>query len=171
MRMNAAETNASRAIADCTPLTVVSRSSTTAEIETFINEVSTTRTNIAIDSRTASRRWPPWASTIGRSDPGIATAAVGREGEDREDHQRHAEHRPQRLVVDPRQERDGGDPGGDDAEPSSPLGSGHDARGSDEQDDPDRQPDPAKRAQVALEDDRLQLVGDVVVVLERPQGI
>ncbi len=49
--MNAAETSASRAIADCTPLTVVSRSSTTAEIDTFISEVSTTSTNIAIASR------------------------------------------------------------------------------------------------------------------------
>jgi hypothetical protein len=56
MRMNAAETRASSAIADWTPLTVVSRSCTTAEIETFIREVSTTRTNIAIDSRRASVR-------------------------------------------------------------------------------------------------------------------
>src|SRR4051794_25152590 len=53
--MNAAETSASNAMADCTLLTVVSRSSTTAEIDTFINDVSTTRTNIAIDSRMASR--------------------------------------------------------------------------------------------------------------------
>jgi hypothetical protein len=56
--MNAAETSASSAIADCTPLTVVSRSSTTAAIETFISDVSTTRTNIAIDSRMASRGLP-----------------------------------------------------------------------------------------------------------------
>ncbi len=55
--MNAAETSASSAIADCTLLTVVSRSCTTAEIDTFISEVSTTSTNIAIDSRTASRRF------------------------------------------------------------------------------------------------------------------
>ena len=54
IRMKAAETSASRAIADWTPLTVVSRSSTTAEIETFMSDVSTTRTNIAIESRTAS---------------------------------------------------------------------------------------------------------------------
>jgi hypothetical protein len=53
--MNAAETSASSAIADWTPLTVVSRSRTTAEIETFISDVSTTRTNIAIASRIASR--------------------------------------------------------------------------------------------------------------------
>jgi hypothetical protein len=46
--MNAAETSASSAIADCTSLTVVPRSLTTAEIDTFINEVSTTSTNIAI---------------------------------------------------------------------------------------------------------------------------
>src|ERR1044072_9182832 len=45
--MKAADTRASSAIADCTPLTVVSRSSTIAEIETFISEVSTTSTNIA----------------------------------------------------------------------------------------------------------------------------
>src|SRR3954471_20085535 len=55
-RMNAAETSASSAIADCTPLTVVSRSRTTDEIETFMSDVSTTRTNIAIQSRIASRR-------------------------------------------------------------------------------------------------------------------
>ncbi len=54
--MNAAETRASSAIADCTPLTVVPRSWTTAEIDTFMREVSTTSTNIAIDNRTASRR-------------------------------------------------------------------------------------------------------------------
>ena len=45
--MNAADTSASSAIADWTPLTVVPRSRTTAEIETFISEVSTTSTNIA----------------------------------------------------------------------------------------------------------------------------
>src|SRR3954454_6161831 len=56
--MNAAETSASRAIADWTPLAVVSRSLTTAEIETFISEVSTTRTNIAIARRIA-RVWSP----------------------------------------------------------------------------------------------------------------
>ena len=56
--MNAAETSASRAMADCTPLAVVSRSVMTAEIDTFINDVSTTRTNIAIASRTISRRLP-----------------------------------------------------------------------------------------------------------------
>ena len=55
IRMNAAETNASRAIADCTPLTVVSRSATTAEIETFISDVSKTSTNIAAASNSPSR--------------------------------------------------------------------------------------------------------------------
>jgi hypothetical protein len=55
IRMNAAETRASSAIADCTPLTVVSRSRTTDEIDTFINDVSTTSTNIAIARRIASR--------------------------------------------------------------------------------------------------------------------
>src|SRR5215213_9038821 len=55
-RMNAADTSASSAIAPCTPLTVVSRSSTTFAIETFISDVSTTSTNIAIASSTARRR-------------------------------------------------------------------------------------------------------------------
>ena len=45
--MNAADTSASIATAACTPLTVVSRSSTTAEIDTFMNDVSMTNTNIA----------------------------------------------------------------------------------------------------------------------------
>src|SRR6188474_2001586 len=58
MRMKAADTRASRATADCTPLTVVSRSSTTAEIDTFISDVSMTNTNIAIASRTPSRETP-----------------------------------------------------------------------------------------------------------------
>src|SRR5215204_4656705 len=55
IRMNAADTSASIATAACTPLTVVSRSRTTAEIETFISEVSMTNTNIAIASRMARR--------------------------------------------------------------------------------------------------------------------
>ena len=55
IRMNAADTSASSAIADWTPLTVVSRSRTTDAIDTFISEVSTTSTNIAIASSTASR--------------------------------------------------------------------------------------------------------------------
>src|SRR5437899_2510659 len=62
--MNAAETSASSAIADWTLLTVVSRSWTTAEMDTFINEVSTTRTNIAIESRMASRMFSG-ASVVG----------------------------------------------------------------------------------------------------------
>src|SRR3954454_7937344 len=91
MRMNAADTSASRAIAPWTPLTVVSRSSTTLAIDTFINDVSTTRTNIAIASMTASRRvWPvhvgsspfvpiraPWrAAPVGsQSEPGEAVGS------------------------------------------------------------------------------------------------
>jgi hypothetical protein len=55
MRMNAAETSASNAIADWTPLTVVPISRTTDEIDTFINDVSTTSTNIAIASKMAGR--------------------------------------------------------------------------------------------------------------------
>ncbi len=53
--MNAAETSASSAIADCTLLTVEFRSRTTAEIETFMIDVSTTSTNIAIASSSAKR--------------------------------------------------------------------------------------------------------------------
>ena len=56
--MNAAETSASRAIADWTPLAVVSRSLTTAEIDTFMSDVSTTSTNIAIASSNDSRGLP-----------------------------------------------------------------------------------------------------------------
>jgi hypothetical protein len=53
--MKAADTSASTAMADWTPLTVVSRSRTTDAIETFISDVSTTSTNIAIARRSASR--------------------------------------------------------------------------------------------------------------------
>src|SRR3954452_25218927 len=70
MRMNGADTSASSAIADCTPLTVVWRSCTTAEIETFISDVSTTSTNIAIDSRTA-RRLGRACSVIGSGARGL----------------------------------------------------------------------------------------------------
>ncbi len=56
--MNAAETRASSAIADCTPLAVVSRSVTTAEIDTFIKDVSTTSTNMAAANSSISRRLP-----------------------------------------------------------------------------------------------------------------
>src|SRR4051812_22388670 len=58
IRMNAADTSASSAIAPWTLETVVSRSSTTLEIDTFISDVSTTRTNIAIASSRARRRLP-----------------------------------------------------------------------------------------------------------------
>ena len=66
IRMNAADTSASSAIADWTPLTVVPRSCTTAEIETFMRDVSTTRTNIAIARRAASRGFhsPDAPSTV-----------------------------------------------------------------------------------------------------------
>src|SRR6476646_407443 len=77
IRMNAAETRASRAIADWTPLAVVSRSLTTAEIETFISEVSTTRTNIAIARRIA-RRSSPWDSAEGTGTAGALTGRVSR---------------------------------------------------------------------------------------------
>src|SRR3954453_21926805 len=55
MRMNAADTSASSAMAPCTPLTVVPRSSTTFEIDTFISDVSTTSTNMAAASSTLRR--------------------------------------------------------------------------------------------------------------------
>src|SRR4029453_1611593 len=58
IRMNAAAPRARTGIADWTPLTVVSRSRTTAEIDTFISDVSTTSTNIAIASRMARRGLP-----------------------------------------------------------------------------------------------------------------
>src|SRR6476620_37742 len=66
--MKAAETRASSAIADWIALTSVPRSATTAEIETFMIDVSTTRTNMAIASRTGRRRSAApaagtWAST------------------------------------------------------------------------------------------------------------
>ncbi len=65
MRMNAADTSASSAIADWTPLTVVPRSVTTAEMDTFINDVSTTSTNIAAAKRSASR----WLKATAADDP------------------------------------------------------------------------------------------------------
>jgi hypothetical protein len=73
MRMNAAETSVSSAIADWTLLAAVSRSCTTAEMETFISEVSTTRTNIAIARRTA-RPWSPFDSSAAT----VASALTGR---------------------------------------------------------------------------------------------
>src|SRR3954463_5528928 len=58
MRMNAADTSASIATADWTPLTVVSRSWTTAEIDTFMNDVSITNTNMAAARRIPCRGTP-----------------------------------------------------------------------------------------------------------------
>src|SRR5580765_4671733 len=79
IRMNAADTRASSAIADWTPLAVVCRSWTTAEIETFISDVSTTSTNIAIARRTASFVSPPDSATGGATAPvppaGVACSA------------------------------------------------------------------------------------------------
>ena len=71
--MNAAETSASSAIADWTPLTVVPRSWTTAAIETFINDVSTTSTNIAAARRIARRglvAGSSWTGVVAPSDIG-----------------------------------------------------------------------------------------------------
>src|SRR5689334_19108371 len=66
--MKAALTRASTAIADWTPLTVVCRSWTTAEIDTFISDVSMTKTNIAIASRIASLGLPVPATPRGLAD-------------------------------------------------------------------------------------------------------
>src|SRR3954453_1521631 len=76
MRMNAADTSASSAIAPCTSLTVVSRSSTTLEIDTFISDVSTTRTNMAIASSTARRLLPEGVAA--GSDMGVRGCRGGR---------------------------------------------------------------------------------------------
>ena len=77
IRMKAAETSASMATADCTPLTVVSRSSTTAEIETFISDVSMTKTNIAIARRRPSRGVPGSQTTSPASIPHASGASGG----------------------------------------------------------------------------------------------
>src|SRR3954454_17969994 len=72
MRMNAAETSASSAIALCTLLTSVWRSCTTALIDTFMIDVSTTSTNIAMQRRRARRGLPSAvvvSSAIGPSVP------------------------------------------------------------------------------------------------------
>jgi hypothetical protein len=65
--MKAADTSASIATAAWTPLTVVSRSRTTAEIDTFISDVSMTNTNIAAASRMASRGVPARSSDSGEA--------------------------------------------------------------------------------------------------------
>src|SRR5262245_46096191 len=56
--MKAADTSASIATAAWTPLTVVSRSCTTAEMDTFMNDVSMTNTNIAAARKTPISRLP-----------------------------------------------------------------------------------------------------------------
>jgi hypothetical protein len=71
IRMKEADTRASIATAAWTPLTVVSRSWTTAEIDTFMNEVSMTKTNIAAASRIPRRGVP------NASDPSAARATPG----------------------------------------------------------------------------------------------
>src|SRR5262245_5782574 len=67
--MKAAETRASSAIADWTPLAVAPRSRTTAEMDTFMSDVSTTSTNIAAASRRPSLMSPDDSS-------GMAAGAV-----------------------------------------------------------------------------------------------
>ena len=75
--MNAAETSASSAIALWTELTVVSRSSTTAAIDTFISDVSTTSTNIAAASTSDSRRLAALGETPSAAAP-LTRSARGR---------------------------------------------------------------------------------------------
>src|SRR5689334_10834852 len=76
MRMNAADTSASSAIALCTLLTVVSRSWTTALIDTFMIDVSTTRTNMAMQSRRARRGFASGEGFV--SSIGLTCGGVGR---------------------------------------------------------------------------------------------
>ena len=83
VRMKAADTRASRAIADWTPLAVVCRSLITAEIDTFMSDVSITKTNMAMASKRASRGLPSSRCSTGVSeavltthptvDPGLST--------------------------------------------------------------------------------------------------
>src|SRR3954454_7735948 len=77
IRMNAAETSDSRAMADCTPLAVVSRSSMTAEIDTFISDVSTTRTNMAMASSTIRRRLPPTSAPAAAAASDVMAGRTG----------------------------------------------------------------------------------------------
>src|SRR4051812_6232206 len=79
--MKAAETSASTATAAWTPLTVVSRSRTTAEIETFIRDVSTTKTNIAI-ANSRLRRRPCLAVSDTPSSSGGAARSTSGAGQD-----------------------------------------------------------------------------------------
>src|SRR3954453_1606270 len=121
MRMNAAETSASSAMAPWTPLTVVSRSSTTLAIDTFINDVSTTRTNIAAASSTEGPVFtsPPRQGAAHRDDvrppsarhrPDRMTPAAGRSrhvpapGRPRDANGPH-DHRPEEDAERDRQDR------------------------------------------------------------------
>src|SRR4029453_215672 len=79
IRMNAAETSASRAIADWTPLTVVSRSSTTAAIGRFTSDGSAKSPNIAIASRMARRGLPEPSSRTGELAGSVIRRASGAE--------------------------------------------------------------------------------------------
>src|SRR4051812_17880865 len=104
--MNAADTSASSAIAACTPLTVVSRSSTTAEIDTFISDVSTTSTNIAIASSRPRR--PGFAIRSALGEPGLRVRELAHTeaaGLAREQERQPAQRRPDPVLV-----ADHGDP-------------------------------------------------------------
>src|SRR3954447_7893929 len=74
IRMNAADTSASSAIVDWTLLAVVPRSCTTAEMDTFMKDVSTTRMNIAAESNSVSVR--PLAAGATRAGVGRAVSAA-----------------------------------------------------------------------------------------------
>src|SRR3954447_14051307 len=94
IRMNAADTSASSATAAWTALAVVSRSRTTAGMDTFISEVSMTKTNMAIASSTPRRGVPDAdGDDTPRSIPETADAVSSRNrrGPDRAHWSRFAE--------------------------------------------------------------------------------
>src|SRR4051794_2066866 len=124
IRMKAAETSASSAIALCTVLTSVWRSCTTALIDTFMIDVSTTSTNMAMQRSRARRGLPSTvvvSSAIGPSvprrlerehdgelDDSGDRGGGGRGGEGRAGHAgRGAVRHDPRLVGDERVDRDG----------------------------------------------------------------
>src|SRR3954453_288110 len=124
MRMNAADTSASSAIADCTPLAVVSRSSTTAEIDTFINDVSTTSTNIAAASKSINRRLPDstWAAVAspGSASDTLASDLAAQRPDGDYGEGAHGQE-PQRVGGHVHEGRDGGEPGHEDGQDPAQL--------------------------------------------------
>ena len=69
-------------MADWTPLAVVCRSLMTAEIDTFISDVSTTRTNIAVANNSARRGFPsPCSAGAGSEAELMGTPVLRRNSE------------------------------------------------------------------------------------------